>query len=158
MPLQLRLPIIGKIKKLNFQAQFLMAYYLLVGHGIQTNTALRLLRDNTKDLIFKSFLDEMISLFNKGQQLSTIILKNEKFFDEVVGHMFSKGEKTGTLTEVTKKLYDTYKNKTKRYLNKFPLILDTTTLAIGGALLLFIFSGIISPVITFIDRVGKGRM
>lgn len=158
MIIQLKLPIIGKIKKLNFQAQFLMAYYLLVGHGIQTNTALKLLRDNTKDMIFRNFLDEMIIQFQKGQQLSTIILKNEKFFDEVIGHMFTKGERTGTLTEVTKKLYDTYKNKTKRYLTKFPLILDTVTLALGGGILLFIFSGIITPVITFIDRVGKGKM
>lgn len=155
---QLKLPILGKIKKMNFQTQFLMSYYLLVGHGVQTNIAIQLQRENTSDKLFREVLHTMEKNINRGQRVSKSILEHSDYFDEVIGHMFNKGERTGTLNEVAEKLYNGYKVKIKRYLQKFPVILDTATLAIGGGILLFIFSGIISPVIKFIDRVGSGRM
>lgn len=152
---KMKLPIIGKMKKMSFQAEFLMSYYLLLNHGVQTTKALEIIRNNTTDVLYVKFLNKVSNNLIGGQQLSSIILNNEEFFDPIIGHMFKKGEISGTTNEVAGKLYDSYKIKTRKYLEHFPLILDTVTLAIGGGILIFIFSGIIFPVIAFIQNMGK---
>jgi type II secretory pathway component PulF len=152
---KMKLPVIGKMRKMSFQAEFLMSYYLLLNHGVQTTKAIEIIKENTTDTLYINFLNKISNSLVGGQQLSSIILSNDQFFDPIIGHMFKKGEITGTSNEVAGKLYENYKVKTKKYLEHFPLILDTLSLAVGGSILIFIFSGIIYPVISFIQNMGK---
>ena len=152
---KMKLPIIGKVKKMSFQAEFLMSYYLLLNHGVQTTRAIEIIKENITDPHYLKFYEKTIVSLTGGTQLSTILLNTEDLFDQIIGYMFRKGEMSGTTNEVAGKLYQNYKTKTAKYLEHFPLILDTATLAIGGGILIFIFSGIIFPVLSFIQNMGK---
>jgi len=152
---KMRLPVIGKVKKLSFQTEFLMSYYLLLHHGVQTSKAIDIIKDNNNDVLYKNLLTKISKSLDGGKQLSSILLSYPNFFDPVVGFMFRKGEQSGTSNEVAEKLFNSYKMKITKYLEHFPLILDTVTLAIGGGILIFIFSGIIFPVIKFIQNMSN---
>ena len=143
------IPIIKNLKKYEFQAEFLMTLYLLVKSGTNINTALHMLYENEDRIFVKSIYKNIENLYTRGMSFSKIIKKYLFLFDELVGFMFEKGEKQGTMHEVTENLYLTYKEKIKRFLEKFPETIKISTLLIGGSILLYVFLGILQPVIVF---------
>ena len=143
------IPVLKNLKKYEFQAEFLMTLYLLIKSGTNINTALHMLYENENKLFVKNIYKNIELLYLKGLSFSKIIRRYNFLFDELVGFMFEKGEKQGTMHEVTEKLYLTYKTKIKRFLEKFPETIKITTLLIGGSVLLYIFMGILQPIIVF---------
>lgn len=151
---KLKLPIVGKLKRLEFQTEFLMSYYLLLKYGVSTKRTINLIKSNTKDMYFYKIYDKLEQKIESGIPLSKAI-KTEPLFDEILTSMFEKGESTGTTNQVTEKLYFSYKERTKKFLEYFPTLLDNVSLLIGGAIILFIFLGIMSPVVVFIKNASS---
>ena len=143
------IPIIKNLKKYEFQAEFLMTLYLLIKSGTNINTALHMLYENEQRAFIKLVYKDIGNLYTRGMSFSKIVKKYLYLFDELVGFMFEKGEKQGTMHEVTENLYLTYKEKIRRFLEKFPETIKITTLIIGGGILLYVFLGILQPVIVF---------
>ena len=148
------IPIFKNLKRYEFQAEFLMTLYLLVKSGTNINNALQMLYQNEERAFIKNVYKNIEILYSRGLSFSKILQRYPFLFDELVGFMFEKGEKQGTIHEVTERLYLTYKERIMRFLEKFPETIKIATLIVGGGILLYVFLGILQPIIVFTTQAG----
>lgn len=115
--------------------------YLIVKSGVDINSGLEILIEESNNLIIKSALKSISYEINKGESLSKAI-KITNIFPKIVDQMIKVGEETGRLEEVLEKLSD-YFEKNEEIENRIKSISIYPKIIVAISLLVLIFMLII---------------
>lgn len=151
----LKVPIFGRIRKLNFLAFFFEHFALLLGSGINIIRLLELLRDSFHRRYYQQIVDRMASAIIRGDSIAET-MKREKIFKPLDIRMIMVGESTGRLEEQTKMLAQYYYKEVQAIVDVLAKILEPLVLTIAGILFFIIIVALIGPIYDLISNLGKG--
>jgi type IV pilus assembly protein PilC len=119
---------------------FTRQFHSLLKAGIPIVSALRALKDQTKDVNFRAILSTMIENVEQGCRLSESLEKYTRVFPAIYRHSIRIGELSGTLEDTLSYLYLYYENEIKirkevKKAIRYPL---TVVVGIIGAMIIII--------------------
>lgn len=96
----LHTPIINEIAKQINSARTARTLSALISSGVDIVLAINVTKDVMQNSYYKAILDEAQATIQKGDQISGIFTKNNKFYPLFVGEMMAVGEETGKIGEM----------------------------------------------------------
>lgn len=150
----LKIPIFGRVKRLNFLAFFFEHFSLLLSAGIDLLRLLKLLGDSFDRLYFASIVKRIESSILAGETLAASF-KKEKIFSSLDIRMIGVGEATGRLEEQAKMLARFYYREVQNIVETLTKILEPVILALAGIIFLIIIIALIGPIYELISQIGK---
>ncbi len=149
----LKIPLLGRIKRLNLLAFFFEFFSLLLQSGVD------LLR--TLDIMEASFTTSYPK--KMVQRIKNAVLEGRGIGEALAGipilkrmdlRMIAVGESTGRLPDQLKMLADFYYAEVKSLMDSLTKILEPVLLVVAGAMFLIIILALIMPVYNLISRIG----
>lgn len=150
----LKLPILGRIKKLNFLAFFFEYFSLMLSAGIDILMIFEFKREAYRRKLFKSIVERLRDDVVNGESISNSMRK-EKIFRPLDIRMVSVGETTGRLEEQMKMLANFYYQEVKNLVDSLTKILEPVILVFAGIVLFIIIIALLGPLYDLISQVGK---
>lgn len=141
LSIQRSLPTIFGVKA-NDVIAFSRQLATMVGRGITTLSALQLLRDQVRNIVFKDVITAMIQDLQQGSSLAEAISRHPHAFPPIYSRMIRMSEQTGNL-EVVLRQIASYLEKQKAVLKK------ASKAMIYPAFLLLLASGLVTILVTF---------
>ena len=152
--LLLKIPIFGRIRRLNFLAFFFEHFALLLSAGIDLLRLLKLMKESFHRLYHKKIVENIENSILSGESLA-FALKKENIFRPLDIRMVSVGEATGRLEEQMKMLSNFYYTEVQNLVDTLTKILEPAVLAIAGLIFLIIIIALIGPIYELISQMGK---
>ena len=141
----LRVPAFGSLLRHASVAHFSRAVGTLLTSGLTLREAcIACATVNGRGLYDLHFLT-MAETVNRGNQLSTHLLRHPKLFPELFGQMIAAGEQSGKLPEAFLYLSDHYEREIDEAANGLSALLEPALMLFTGALVGFIAIAVISP-------------
>jgi len=153
--LLLRVPIFGRVRRLNFLAFFFEHFALLLSAGIDLLRILKLMQESFPRLYFKNIVKRIEESILAGESIASS-LKKEGLFRPLDIRMVSVGEATGRLEEQMKMLAGFYYQEVQNIVDTLTKILEPVILAVAGIIFLIIILALIGPIYELISQIGKG--
>ncbi|MEZ0344229.1 MAG: type II secretion system F family protein [Caldimicrobium sp.] len=150
----LKIPILGRVKRLNFLAFFFEHFALLLSAGIDLLRLLKLMQESFHRIYHKNIVKTIETSILAGESLANS-MKKEKIFRSLDIRMVSVGETTGRLEEQMKMLSQFYYTEVQNLVDTLNKILEPVVLAIAGIIFLVIIIALIGPVYELISQIGK---
>ncbi|MEN3039514.1 MAG: type II secretion system F family protein [Candidatus Kryptonium sp.] len=150
----LKIPIFGRVKRLNFLAFFFEHFALLLSSGIDLLRLIKLLQESFHRLYYKKIAEGIEQGILRGDTL-TSCLKNVGIFRTLDIRMVSVGESTGRLDEQMKILANHYYQEVQKIVDTLTKILEPVVLFIAGIIFLIIIIALIGPIYELISQLGK---
>ncbi len=150
----LKIPILGRVRKLNFLAFFFEHFSLLLSAGIELLTLLRLMKESFYRLYPKKIVQNIEEAILGGEGIANA-LRREKIFSPLDIRMIAVGETTGRLDEQMKMLAGFYYQEVQNIIDTLTKLLEPIILAIAGIIFLIIILALIGPIYELISQMGK---
>ena len=150
----LKVPIWGRIKRLNFLAFFFEHFALMLNSGLDLLRLLRLLQESFHRIYYKKIVKKIEDTILQGESISTAF-RNEPIFRPIDMRMVSVGESTGRLPEQMQMLADFYMQEVRNLVDSLTKILEPLVLFIAGIIFLIIIIALIGPIYELITQIGK---
>lgn len=147
---ELSLPLVGIINRMNTAAQFANTMSVLLAAGITLDHAVETTAKVIDNALISDEVRSMRATIEQGRSL-TDCLRGKKYFPQTMIDMCSVGEETGELEETLENVADYYANEADYRIQRLLAMLEPTLLV-----LLAIFAGIIVisiylPIFTMYD-------
>ncbi|BAU24078.1 pilus assembly protein PilC [Caldimicrobium thiodismutans] len=152
--LLLKIPIFGRVRRLNFLAFFFEHFALLLSAGIDLLRLLKLMYESFHRLYHKKIVKNIEESILAGENIASA-LKKEKIFRPLDIRMISVGEATGRLEEQMKMLANFYYQEVQNIVDTLTKILEPVVLAIAGIIFLIIIIALVGPIYELISQIGK---
>lgn len=143
-----RLSEIGTIPQREI-VEFTRHLYVMLSAGVTIFEGIKFLKDQTRNKVFKSRLESVLSSLNNGQSLSAAMHRFPKVFPEVYVNIITVGEQSGSLSDTMKDLADNleesekFKSRIKGALI-YPKIILTVMVSFMLILVLFVMPRILT--------------
>ncbi len=150
----LKIPILGRIRRLNFLAFFFEHFALLLSAGIDLLRLLKLMQESFHRIYHKNIVKSIENSLLAGESIANS-MKKEKIFRPLDIRMVSVGETTGRLEEQMKMLSQFYYTEVQNLVDTLTKILEPVVLAVAGIIFLIIILALIGPIYELISQIGK---
>lgn len=143
-----RLSAIGTVSQKEV-VEFTRHLAVMLGAGVTIFEAIKFLKDQSRNKVFKNRLEHVIESLNNGQSLSNSMKKFPKIFSSIYTNIIQVGEKSGTLAQTMVDLADhledseEFKRKVKGSLI-YPKIILSVMLTFIIILVLFVMPRILT--------------
>ncbi|ABO49558.1 type II secretion system protein [Desulforamulus reducens MI-1] len=148
--LTLQTPVYGKIVKQMNIVRICRTLAILLESGITLMTGLELIKNQTRNTLFKEALEQAIESLKKGIGLS-VPLQESSYFPPMVSHMIRVGEETGGLDTVLRKITDFYEKEVHRTITRLSTLLEPVLICLIGGIISFIMISILMPIFSIMD-------
>lgn len=150
----LRLPLYGRVRRLNFLAFFFEHFSLLLSSGIDLLRLLKLMKEAFYRRYFIKIVQRIENDILAGETIAAS-LKKEPIFRPIDIRMVAVGESTGRLDEQMKILSKFYYEEVQNILTTLTKILEPVILVIAGLIFFIIIVALIGPIYELISQMGK---
>ena len=150
----LKIPIFGRVRRLNFLAFFFEHFALLLSAGIDLLRLLKLMGNSYDRLFFVRIVKRIEDSILSGETLASSF-KKEKIFSSLDIRMIGVGETTGRLEDQAKMLAQFYYQEVQNIVETLTKILEPVILALSGIIFLIIIIALIGPIYELISQIGK---
>ncbi len=108
--LQLHMPVLGKIHRMNGAAEFATTMAMLLNSGLTVNRAVEITAKTLDNYIMQNEISDMVGKIEEGHQLGECMHQCESF-PKTLREMCAIGEETGELDSTLKVIGDFYTNE-----------------------------------------------
>lgn len=150
----LKLPLYGRVKRLNFLAFFFEHFALLLSAGIDLLRLLKLMKEAFNRKLFRNIVQRIENGILSGETLASSF-KKETIFRPLDIRMVAVGESTGRLEEQMKMLAKFYFEEVQNILDTLTKVLEPVIIVIAGLVFLIIIVALIGPIYELISQMGK---
>lgn len=150
----LRLPLYGRVRRLNFLAFFFEHFSLLLSSGIDLLRLLKLMKEAFHRKYFVNIVQRIENDILAGETIAAS-LKKEPIFRPMDIRMVAVGESSGRLDEQMKILSKFYYEEVQNILTTLTKILEPAILVIAGIIFFIIIIALIGPIYELISQMGK---
>jgi type IV pilus assembly protein PilC len=149
----LKLPVSGTIISASNLAFITEYFSLMLNAGIDIVQTMHILKDSTRNEIYREKLEEVIGGLERSESISDSF-KNAVVFPSFVVRMINVGELSGTLDIQLKNIADNYRNKLSLLVATLGKMIEPIVLIIAGILFAIIIGGLFLPIYDLVSQVG----
>jgi type IV pilus assembly protein PilC len=142
----LKLPIIGNVMQYYNLANASRTLGLLLKSGVTLREALPITADTTKHLVYKRQFIALTEVVNRGEKISTHLLRNRSLFPNIFSHLVAVGERSGKLSESLVYLSELYDNEVDDFTKNLSTLIEPALMIFMGLVVGFIAVSIITPI------------
>ena len=149
----LKLPVSGTIISASNLAFITEYFSLMLNAGIDIVQTMHILKDSTRNEIYREKLEEVIGGLERSESISDSF-KDAVVFPSFVVRMINVGELSGTLDIQLKNIADNYRNKLSLLVSTLGKMIEPIVLIIAGILFAIIIAGLFLPIYDLVSQVG----
>ena len=142
----IKLPIIGSVVRYYNCANACRTLGLLLKSGIRLSEALPITADTTRNLVYRRLYEELGEAVTRGEAISIHLLKSNKYFPDMMGHMVAVGERSGSLSDTLVYLSDMYDGEVDDFTKNISTLIEPVLMVFMGVVIGFIAISIITPI------------
>lgn len=144
--LLLSLPLAGGIAKNYNLANYSRTLGLMLRSGIPITTAMGVVSQTTPNLLYKNAYAEITDALVRGETVSQGLARFPKLFPDVLTHMVSVGEKTGSLAQTLIYLAELYETEVNDLTKNLSSSIEPILMIVMGLIVGLIAVSIITPI------------
>jgi type IV pilus assembly protein PilC len=144
--LLLSLPLAGSIAKNYNLANYSRTLGLMLRSGIPITTAMGVVSETTPNLLYKNAYAEITAALVRGETVSQGLARFPKLFPDVLTHMVSVGEKTGSLAQTLIYLAELYETEVNDLTKNLSSSIEPILMIVMGLIVGLIAVSIITPI------------
>lgn len=150
--LWLRLPLAGGLVQRYEMAKFARTLGTLFDNGVPVLSALKITADTLSNTVIRSEVSDVHSGVSEGGSISDG-LRKAKHFPPLVVSIFSVGEESGKLGEVTKRLADAYDIEVDRAVKALTALIEPVIIVVMGIVVGFLVIAMLLPMLTLSSQI-----
>jgi type IV pilus assembly protein PilC len=151
--MMLKLPISKSIVSASNLAHITEYFSLLIRSGINILQAVKILKDNIRNEIYRDKLEVVRKEIKQGSSISEAFA-GAKIFPSFVTRMIGIGEVSGTLEEQLGNIAREYTKRLSGLVEMIGKMIEPIILVVAGAIFAVIFLALLLPVYDMVGRVG----
>jgi type IV pilus assembly protein PilC len=141
----IRLPLIGRVIRKAFLARFCRTTSMLLQGGVGLINALALSADVMNNKYLKFAVEETRRNITGGMSMSEA-LKKQEAMPNILVKMVAVGEKSGTLSDMIRRMADYYDQEVNTFLNNLNALLEPIFIIFIGAVVLVVALALYLPI------------
>ncbi len=152
----LGVPVYGQFLQNSEMANFCRNMGMMLKSGLPIARALKVAREATYNLVFRSYVTDLVAAVDRGQTIEkTWSGAEKKYIPVIVPRMIGVGEKTGRLDESLLYLADFFEGEVDDMAKNLSSILEPAMLLVVAGFVAFLAFSIISPIYQFTGSVHR---
>ncbi len=150
----LKAPVIGNLVKKSAIASFSNTFGLLLRSGVNIIESLDITKGTAGNVIVEDVLEETKEAVQKGEQISTTLMKHPDVFPPLVSSMVAIGEETGAVDSMLEKIASFYEREVDEAVDGLTAALEPMLIVFLGAVVGFIVAGMFLPMFSIIGQLS----
>lgn len=151
--LALHLPIISGIAVEMNAARTARTLSSLLSAGVDIVVAIGVTREVIQNSYYKKVLDRIEAVIQKGDQMSSVFLENDKLYPLFVGEMVSVGEETGKIGEMLLGVAEFYEEEVDQKTKNMSSVIEPVLMIVIGAAVGFFAISMLAPTYSLVDAI-----
>lgn len=147
----LKVPVVNEITKQLNSARTARTLSSLLSSGVEIVVAIDATRDVVQNSYYKEVLNKVGIAIQKGEQISTVFIANEKYYPLFVGEMVSVGEETGKIGEMLLGVAEFYENEVDQKTKDMSSIIEPLLMIFIGVAVGFFALAMLGPTYSLAD-------
>jgi type IV pilus assembly protein PilC len=152
--LMLRIGVIGPLVQKSSVASFSNTFGLLLKSGVNIIESIDITKGTAGNIIVEDVLDETMENVQKGEQISTTLVKYPKVFPPLVSSMIAIGEETGAVDTMLEKIAIFYEREVDEAVDALTAALEPAMIVFLGTIVGFIVAGMFLPMFSIISQLS----
>jgi type II secretory pathway component PulF len=142
----LKIPIFGKLFRAYNLANFCRTAGLLLKSGVQLSDTMVMVSETTKNLAYRHAFERVAQSVIRGEPMSRQLSRDPALFPDMLSHMVTVGEATGSLSLTLLYLSEMYEEDVEELTKNLSNAIEPVLMLVMGVLVGFIAVSIISPI------------
>ena len=151
--LMLQLPVIGELNRKVATSRFARTFAQLLQSGVPILKAMEIVSGATGNRVFEQVVLEARDTVEKGEPLSTALIKHS-CFPRLLVHMMAAGEKTGKIDEMMQNIADFYDSEIEAMLDGLTALIEPILMVFLGVVIGGIVISMFLPIFKMGEVVG----
>ena len=147
----LHLPVVNEIVKQLNSARTARTLASLLSSGVEIVVAIDATKDVVQNSYYKEVLEKVAVAIQKGEQISTVFIANEKLYPLFVGEMVSVGEETGKIGDMLLGVAEFYENEVDQQTKDMSSIIEPVLMIFMGVAVGFFAISMLGPTYSLAD-------
>ena len=149
----MRLPVIGDLIKESNAARVARTLSSLLSAGVPVAQAIIITKDIVGNYYYKQVLEEASRVVEKGENISSVFLKNPNLYPTFVGEMMSVGEETGNMSEMLEEVAIFYELDVDERTKDVSTIIEPVLMVVIGITVGFFALSMVAPIYSVMDNI-----
>ena len=150
----LRMPVVGTLVQKSAIASFSSTFGLLLRSGVNIIESIEITKGTAGNAIIEDILDETKDNVQRGEQISTTLIKYPLVFPPMVSSMIAIGEETGAVDAMLEKVSDFYEREVDEAVDSLTAALEPMLIVFLGVIVGFIVAGMFLPMFSIIGQLS----
>ena len=150
---KMKLPVFGKVMKLNLYGQFARTLSTLLENGVPVLTALKITEQVLPNRVIKEATAKTREAVTDGKTLAQPLAAS-KIFPQLMVDLVRIGEETGDVPGALKNVADTYENELNIALRVMTNMIEPVLIVVMAGGVGFLLMGVLSAMFSMISNVG----
>jgi len=150
----LRMPVVGTLVQKSAIASFSNTFGLLLRSGVNIIESIEITKGTAGNAIIEDILDETKDNVQRGEQISTTLVKYPAVFPPMVSSMISIGEETGAVDHMLEKVASFYEREVDEAVDSLTAALEPMLIVFLGVIVGFIVAGMFLPMFSIIGQLS----
>jgi type IV pilus assembly protein PilC len=147
----LHMPIIGEIVKQINSARTARTLSSLLSSGVDIVVAIGVTKDVIQNSYYKAVLEKIQNTIQKGDQISSVFIDNDKLYPLFVGEMVSVGEETGKIGEMLLSVATFYEEEVDQKTKDMSSVIEPILMIFIGVAVGFFAISMLAPTYSLAD-------
>lgn len=152
--LLLRTPVFGTLVQKTAIANFSNTFGLLLRSGVNIIESIEITKGSAGNVIVEDILDETKEAVQRGEQISSTLVKHPKVFPPLVSSMTAIGEETGAVDSMMQKIAEFYEREVDEAVGSLTAALEPMLIVFLGVVVGFIVAGMFVPMFSIIGTLS----
>jgi type IV pilus assembly protein PilC len=148
----IKLPLVGDLVKETNSAQVARTLSSLLSAGVPVAQALTITKDTISNYYYRQVLEEAIKIVEKGENISSVFIKNSELYPNFVGEMMGVGEETGNMASMLGEVAFFYETDVEERTKDLSTIIEPVLVVLIGVVVAFFALSIIAPIYSVMDN------
>jgi type IV pilus assembly protein PilC len=142
----LSLPVVGRVARAYNLTNFCRTLGLLLRSGITLTSAIEITAETTPNRVYRAAAARVAAQVVRGEPLSKGLVEQPGLYPDIMGHMVSIGEKTGTLSPTLGYLGELYEEEVDELTKGLSNSIEPVLMIVMGLLVGIIAVSVIMPI------------
>ena len=149
----MKMPLIENLIKEANAARLARTLSSLLMAGVPVAQSLDITKGIINNYYYRQVLDEALKIVEKGENISSVFLKNPDLYPTFVGEMMSVGEETGNMAAMLLEVAIFYETDVEERTKDLSTIIEPVLMVIIGVAVGFFALSMIAPIYSVMDNI-----
>ncbi|MCA9839995.1 MAG: type II secretion system F family protein [Trueperaceae bacterium] len=152
--LMLKAPVIGNLIQKTSIASFSSTFGLLLKSGVNIIESIDITKGTSGNVIVEEVLNDAKQAVQRGEQISSTLMKHPNVFPPLVSSMVAIGEETGAVDSMLEKVSHFYEREVDEAVDGLTAALEPMLIVFLGTVVGFIVAGMFLPMFSIIGSLS----